>query len=64
LAYTLTGVIAGGFAPLIFTALYRAYGSTVRLSVYLAVALMLTLIALWYARDEVDQPSADSREPI
>jgi len=64
LAYTLTGVIAGGFAPLVFTALYRTYGSTVRLSAYLTVALVLTLLALWYARDEVDRPpSADSRQP-
>ncbi|HEV7705139.1 MAG TPA: MFS transporter, partial [Gemmatimonadaceae bacterium] len=54
LAYTLTGVVAGGFAPLIFTALYKSYGSTIRLSLYLSFALVLTLVALWYARAEVD----------
>jgi MFS family permease len=55
LAYTLTGVVAGGFAPLIFTALYKSYGSTIRLSVYLAIALLITLLALSYAREEVDE---------
>ena len=54
LAYTLTGVVAGGFAPLIFTALYKSYGSTIRLSLYLAASLVLTLVALWYARAEID----------
>jgi MFS family permease len=50
LAYTLTGVIGGGFAPLIFGSLYRAYGSTIRLSLYAVTALMLTVIALNWAR--------------
>ena len=54
LAYTLTGVVAGGFAPLVFTALYKSYGSTIRLSLYLCIALVLTLVALWYARAVVD----------
>ena len=51
LAYTLTGVVAGGFAPLIFTALYRSYASTIQISVYVAVALVLTLVALSQARE-------------
>src|SRR5260221_3327273 len=46
LAYTLTGVVAGGFAPLIFAAIYKAYGSTIRVSFYVAPALALTLVAL------------------
>ena len=58
LAYTLTGVVAGGFAPLIFTALYKSYGSTTRLSLYVSVALLVTLVALWYARAEVDPAPA------
>lgn len=65
LAYTLTGVVAGGFAPLIFTALYRAYGSTLRLSFYLTIALVLTLIALWSARETSDRsPAAPPHPPI
>ena len=55
LAYTLTGVVAGGFAPLIFTSLFRASGSTIFLSVYAAVALGLTLGVLWSARETVDE---------
>ena len=55
LAYTLTGVVAGGFAPLIFTSLYRASGSTIFLSVYAAVALGVTLGVLWFARETVDE---------
>jgi len=58
LAYTLTGVVAGGFAPLIFTALYKSYGSTIRVSLYIAGALVLTLVALWYARAEADEEPA------
>lgn len=58
LAYTLTGVLAGGFAPLIFTALYRSYSSTIRLSLYLTVALVLTLIALWTARETSERSHA------
>lgn len=46
LAYTLTGVVAGGIAPLVFTAIYKASASTVWVSVYIAVAFVITLIAL------------------
>jgi MFS family permease len=60
IAYTLTGVIAGGVAPLLLSALYRAYGSTVRLSLYVTLALSVTLIALWYARETAHAPLCDS----
>jgi hypothetical protein len=50
---------------LIFTALYRAYGSTVRLSIYLTIALVLTLIALWSAGETSDRsPAARSHPPV
>jgi MFS family permease len=51
LAYTITGVVAGGFAPLIFAAIYGAYGSTMRVSLYVIAALAVTLVALWYAQE-------------
>jgi MFS family permease len=60
LAYTLTGVIAGGFAPLIFGSLYRAYGSTIRLSLYATLALGLTVIALGWARVVDDEARVES----
>jgi MFS family permease len=59
LAYTLAGVVAGGFAPLIFAAIYRVYGTTIRVSLYVAVALSVTLIVLWFARETAKAPLAD-----
>jgi MFS family permease len=59
LAYTLAGVVAGGFAPLIFAAIYRAYGTTIRVSLYVAVALSVTLIVLWFARETAKAPLAN-----
>jgi len=53
LAYTLTGVVAGGFAPLIFTALYKSFRSTSSLSAYVVGSMLLTLIALWTASETV-----------
>jgi len=60
MAYTLTGIIAGGVAPLLFSAIYRAYGSTVLLSLYVTVALAVTLIALWHSRETANAPLCDS----
>lgn len=59
LAYTLAGVVAGGFAPLLFAAIYKAYGSTIRVSLYVTVALAVTLIALMHARETAKVPLAD-----
>lgn len=54
LAYTLTGIVAGGIAPLLFAAIYSAYGSTFRVSMYVAAALGVTLIALWHVHKTTD----------
>jgi MFS family permease len=59
LAYTITGVVAGGFAPLIFAAIYGAYGSTMRVSLYVIAALAVTLVALWYAQETAKVPLAN-----
>jgi len=50
LAYTFAGVFAGGLAPFAFTALYRAYDSTIVVVLYAAAALVVTLTALAVAR--------------
>ena len=50
LAYTLTGLVAGGFAPLIYGALYRATGATPVLSLYATVALVISIVALRFVR--------------
>ena len=51
MAYTLTGIVAGGLAPFLFTALFRAYGTTQALSFYLFVALAMTLLTMALARE-------------
>jgi MFS family permease len=56
MAYTLTGVVAGGVAPLLLSALYRAYGSSVPLSFYVTAALAVTLLALWQTRETANAP--------
>ncbi len=50
LAYTLVGIVGGGLAPVIFAVLMRAYG-TGAMSIYLAMSLALTAIALLLARE-------------
>lgn len=51
LAYTLAGIVGGGIAPVMFATLQRAYGSMHVLSAYLAVALLITGVALIIARE-------------
>jgi MFS family permease len=60
MAYTLTGLVAGGVAPLLFSALYRAYGSSIRLSLYVTAALAVTLIALAQTRETANAPLSES----
>lgn len=55
LAYTLAGIVGGGFAPLIITSLYQAFDSTLAVSIYVLAALCLTLLALLLARETVKQ---------
>lgn len=56
LAYTLAGIIGGGFAPLIITSLFKSYDSTLAISAYVALALLITLWAVWAARETVHKP--------
>lgn len=51
MAYTLTGIVAGGLAPFLFTALFRAYRTTLALSWYLVIALAVTLLAMAVTRE-------------
>ena len=50
LAYTFAGVFAGGVAPLAFTALYRAWQSPTVIALYVSFCLLVTGIALRFAR--------------
>ncbi|MFJ5158935.1 MFS transporter [Pantoea sp. NPDC088449] len=56
LAYTLAGIIGGGFAPLIITSLYKEMGSTLWVSLYVSLALLITLLALWKAKETAHRP--------
>jgi len=53
IAYTFAGVFAGGIAPLVFTRLYQVSGQTGLIVVYAGIALVITVIALLAARDEL-----------
>ena len=55
-AYTLTGIVAGGVAPLIFGVLYRAYGATLPLSLYVCAALAVTVVVLWRTAETAKAP--------
>jgi MFS family permease len=56
LAYTLSGILGAGFAPLIISSLFRAYGTTTAISLYVVAALCVTGISLWIARETGTSP--------
>jgi hypothetical protein len=56
LAYTLAGILGGGFAPLIIASLFKSWGSTLAVSLYVTGALCVTLIALFVARETAKKP--------
>ncbi|MFT3814434.1 MAG: MFS transporter [Acidovorax sp.] len=56
LAYTLAGILGGGFAPLIITSLFKSYGTTGAVSLYVCAALAVTLIALLAAKETAHKP--------
>jgi MFS family permease len=55
-AYTLTGIVAGGVAPLLFAALYRAYGMTLPLSLYVCAAMAVTVVVIWGTAETAKAP--------
>ena len=56
LAYTLAGIAGGGFAPLIFASLFRAYRTSTAISLYVVAALCVTVVALLAARETATSP--------
>jgi MFS family permease len=64
LAYTLAGIVGGGIAPVMFATLQKVYGTTLALSAYLAVALLVTGVVLLIAREragvELEQGGSSS----
>lgn len=55
LAYTLAGIVGGGIAPLVSTALLRHYGTSIAVSSYAAIALSITCAILLIARERARQ---------
>ncbi|MNR17526.1 Inner membrane metabolite transport protein YhjE [compost metagenome] len=56
LSYTLGGIIGGALAPLIITGLYKSYGSTTAISLYVCAGLLVTLVALSIAKETAKKP--------
>jgi MFS family permease len=54
--YTLAGILGGGFAPLIIVSLYKYWGNTVAVSLYVSIALVVTGISLIVARETARRP--------
>lgn len=59
LAYTLAGIVGGGFAPLIIISLFKATHSTLPISLYVSLALLITFVALVCARETAHKPLED-----
>ena len=56
LAYTLAGIVGGGFAPLIIASLFRVYGTSTEVSLYVVAALCITGVPLLIARETATSP--------
>jgi metabolite-proton symporter len=56
LAYTLAGIVGGGIAPMVSTALLQSFGTTIAVSSYAAVALLVTGVVLFSVRERAHDP--------
>jgi metabolite-proton symporter len=51
LGYQVTSIFAGSLAPIIATSLLSQYGSSVPVAIYVTIACVITLVAVWAARE-------------
>jgi MFS family permease len=56
LAYTLAGIVGGGFAPLTMASLLQLYRTSTGISLYIVGTLCVTLVALSLARETAKRP--------
>jgi MFS family permease len=56
LAYTLAGIVGGGFAPLTMASLLQLYRTSTGISLYIVATLCVTLVALLLARETAKLP--------
>jgi hypothetical protein len=59
LCYQLPAIVGGSFAPIIAISLLKATGSTVPISVYVAIACALSFIAALVARETKGKSMAE-----
>ncbi|MUL84042.1 MULTISPECIES: MFS transporter [unclassified Mycolicibacterium] len=59
LGYQVTAIVAGSLAPIIAVRLLEVYGSSVPIAVYLAGASVITLVAVYFARETKGVDLAD-----
>jgi MFS family permease len=62
LGYQVAGVLGGGLAPLISLALLDKYDTPFAICLYVAGALCLTVVALWFAPETKDADLTAERE--
>ena len=69
MGYQIAGIFGGALAPIISIQLVQATGSAFAVSAYVLVALLITLVALWFAPEtsqvdlHAEQPDAAGRTP-
>jgi MFS family permease len=51
LAYTLAGIVGGGIAPMVSTALLQSFGTPIAVSSYAAIASLVTCLILFSVRE-------------
>ncbi|MBN6033336.1 MFS transporter [Amycolatopsis sp. 195334CR] len=51
IGYQLASILAGGLAPLIATAMLRDFGSSLPVSIYVAATCVLTIVAVYLAKE-------------
>ncbi|NYE96589.1 MFS family permease [Psychromicrobium silvestre] len=51
LGYQVTSIVAGSLAPVIATSLLNQFGSWVPISIYMAIAAVITLVAVYFLRE-------------
>ncbi|KAA2261165.1 MHS family MFS transporter [Solihabitans fulvus] len=63
IGYQLASILAGGLAPLIATALLKAYGGTLPVSLYVAGMCVLTVVAVSLSRETRGTSLTETRVP-
>jgi MFS family permease len=51
LGYQLGGILGGGLAPIIATALLASTGGTTAISVYIALACLVSIVSVWWLKE-------------